>query len=500
MNKSMIIALTALAALVVALPIYAWLEPARMAAAQEALRQEFVTDAAALYVENCAVCHGANGEGIAANPPLDNAALREADYDTLVKTIARGRYGTAMAGWHTEEGGLFNDYQIEELAALIRYVDWAQVGELSAQMGMIPPALPMPEVSEDFLAQVAALDAGGERWAAGMQVYASSCATCHGINGEGSSLAVPLNTPEVRATDEAELARIVTEGVPGTLMAPWGLTLDDGAIVDVVAFLQNWDAITEAGMVLAAPAPREVDLNNPEEVLALGEQLFDTVCAACHGENGSGGLGPAINSQQFLGRKSDEQIASTVIKGGQRPNSQMPAFGDRLTSVEIDALVSFIRAWEPTAPSVANPRGSAQGGGPPWMRATPDAANPIAPGPEGSPGAGQGGGRGQGQGQSAGAASGNAQTAPATQYQGTVASITSNALVFRTDAGIELEAMMGPPWYWEEQGISLSPGDRVELEGFEGQGHMEVNWIRNLTTGQEHMLRTAEGVPVWQGQ
>jgi mono/diheme cytochrome c family protein len=112
----------------------------------------------------------------------------------------------------------------------------------------------------------------------------------------------------------------------------------------------------------------------------LGERIYNTTCAACHGENGSGGTGPALNSLQLLTRKTDEQIQNTVINGGHRPNSTMPAFGDRLTSVEIGALVDYIRAWEPTATWVENPRGTQQGGGPPWLRATPDANNPIGPG------------------------------------------------------------------------------------------------------------------------
>jgi len=57
----------------------------------------------------------------------------------------------------------------------------------------------------------------------------------------------------------------------------------------------------------------------------------------------------------------------------------MPAIGDRLTSVEIDALVAYLRAREPTAAWVENPRSSQQGGGPPWLRATPDTGNPIGP-------------------------------------------------------------------------------------------------------------------------
>jgi mono/diheme cytochrome c family protein len=391
MNRYLVLSFVALLILIVALPVYGLLEPSRMAWAQYELRQQFVSDAAAMYVENCAICHGANGEGIGPNPPLSAPAIREADYDFLYKTIARGRYDTAMAGWHEDEGGIFNDYQIEELVALIRYVDWSQVNELSAQRGLIPPTLPIPEVDEAFLEQVAALDPQqGEVWTQGIQDYAENCTICHGVNGEGSGLGPSLNNPEVRTTESAELERIIREGVPGTLMSSWDKALNPVEIDALVAFLQHWDVIEDAGLALTPPEPIRIDLNNPEEVLALGEHIFTNTCTSCHGENGGGGTGPAINSQQFLSRKADDQIHDAIVYGGHRPNSTMPAFGDRMTSVEIDALVEFIRAWEPTAPWVANPRGTEGGGGPPWLRATPDPNNPISPGEGGGPGQGRG--------------------------------------------------------------------------------------------------------------
>jgi len=139
MNRYTLITFIALAVLVIAVPVYGLLEPQRMESAQVELRQEFVSDAAVMYIENCAVCHGAQGEGIGATPPLNTEGLRQADYDFLYKTIARGRYDTAMTGWHSDEGGIYNDYQIDELVSLIRYVDWTTVGELSAQRGLIPP-------------------------------------------------------------------------------------------------------------------------------------------------------------------------------------------------------------------------------------------------------------------------------------------------------------------------------------------------------------------------
>ena len=492
MNKYHIITLVGLLILVVAIPAYGLTEPIRMEISQAVLRQEFVSDAAVMYVENCAICHGAAGEGIGANPALDSDGLRDADYDFLYKTIARGRYDTAMTGWHADEGGIYNDYEIDELVALIRYGDWPQVNELAAQQGLIPPSLPVPDVDDDFLAQIAALDPQGEVWAAGLQVFAANCTTCHGVNGEGSSLGVVLNSDEVRATDAAELSRIITEGVPGTMMAGWDGALADEEIETVVAFLRNWDVITAAGLELIPPAPIQIDLNNPEEVLALGERLFSTTCVSCHGDNGSGGTGPALNSQQFLTRKTDEQIADTIIYGGHRRNSIMPAFGDRLTSVEIDAIVQFVRAWEPTAPWVENPRGTEQGGGgPPWLRATPDPDNPIAP-------QGEGGGPPEGRGPStAGGTESHEDMGPTLHFNGEVIRVADNLLVFRSDDGAEREAMLGPPWFWSENGIELTPGDRVELEGFDSPDHMEINWISNLTTGDYLALRTPDGMPVW---
>jgi mono/diheme cytochrome c family protein len=512
MNQYKLISLLALLLLVIILPIYTMLEPRRMAQAQEDLRQEFVSDAAVMYVENCALCHGAAGEGIGPTPGLDNEGLRTADYDFLFKTIARGRYDTTMSAWHSDEGGIFNDYQVDELVALIRYVDWSQVRELAAEQGLIPPTLPVPEVDEAFLEEITALGPDGNIWAEGMSLYATNCTVCHGIHGEGSDLGLPLNTTELRARDTAELARIVSEGVPGTAMAGWKNTLSVEEIDKLVAFLHNWDVIEAQGLELEAPQPVQIDLNNPEEVLALGETIYNATCSSCHGENGSGGSGPALNSLQVLTRKTDEQIENTIINGSQRPNSIMPVFGDRFTAVEIAALVDYIRAWEPTATWVENPRGTAQGGGPPWLRATPDAQNPVSPGQGQGRGQGQGKGQGQGGGppwrqNTDGTGTAADQAAPVEQspttvgatiyVQGDVVTAEGNMLSVITAESAIVEAMLGPPWYWTENGIPLAPGDQVEFEGFESPEHMEINWLTNLTTGQTIQLRTAEGMPVW---
>lgn len=87
---------------------------------------------------------------------------------------------------------------------------------------------------------------------------------------------------------------------------------------------------------------------------ATGRDLFASNCTACHGQNGQGNVGPALNSQQLLKTTSDDTLFNLIRTGV--PGSVMPAwgqiFGGPFTDEQVVQLVAFIRAWEPTAPSV----------------------------------------------------------------------------------------------------------------------------------------------------
>ncbi len=93
-----------------------------------------------------------------------------------------------------------------------------------------------------------------------------------------------------------------------------------------------------------------------QELVDHGEQLFAENCVACHGADGSGGIGPALNSKQFLGEASDSQILGLISTGV--PGTQMSAYlqdnGGSMTLEDIVSLVTYIREWEPDAPDVPN--------------------------------------------------------------------------------------------------------------------------------------------------
>lgn len=337
-------------------------EPARLDTAQAQLLESQVDDAMTLYAQNCAVCHGLAGEGIAATPALDNDGLRGADEDTLTKTIARGRFDTAMPAWSLDDGGPLSDYQIAELVALIRFGDWSKTKDRVVDLGLAPlvpfSADPDPAIFE----QVGNLPDGATLQKA-ITLYATNCVACHGPDGLGTSLAPALNDPTVGTKPSDELTRTISLGSPGTLMAAWQSTLTSEEIDALTTLIQRWDEIP-AG---AIPAP-DVPIPTTEESLALGETLFAQNCSRCHGPEGQGTpRAPALNVKGFLAETSDLAIQQIVTLGV--PGTPMPAWGDRMTDAEIQAIVGFIRTWEPSAPEVATPvRG---GGGPPWLRAAP---------------------------------------------------------------------------------------------------------------------------------
>jgi len=74
---------------------------------------------------------------------------------------------------------------------------------------------------------------------------------------------------------------------------------------------------------------------------------FATHCASCHGGDRLGGSGPALLPEN-LERLRKPAAAETIAKG--RIATQMPAFADKLSAAEIDALVAYVYTPPPVTP------------------------------------------------------------------------------------------------------------------------------------------------------
>lgn len=94
--------------------------------------------------------------------------------------------------------------------------------------------------------------------------------------------------------------------------------------------------------------------DHDKEMLLHGRELFVENCTSCHGTRGEGIVGPALNDKILLEEASDGVLFAAIQAG--RPGTTMPAwgqaYGGALTDEDIEAVVSFIRAFEANAPEV----------------------------------------------------------------------------------------------------------------------------------------------------
>lgn len=109
----------------------------------------------------------------------------------------------------------------------------------------------------------------------------------------------------------------------------------------------------------AAPA-------TPADELASGKALYEKNCAACHGEDGTGGKktieGKTIDAENLtedkFKRAEDAKIFKYIHDGVE--DEGMPAFKDKLTEAQINEVIKYVRVELQKVPAVeSSPASSA---------------------------------------------------------------------------------------------------------------------------------------------
>ncbi|MBW3141180.1 cytochrome c oxidase subunit II [Ferrimonas balearica] len=121
-------------------------------------------------------------------------------------------------------------------------------------------------------------------------------------------------------------------------------------VVEVLpeAEFDQWLAEQEQASAAAAQAEQDslAQTLTLEESMALGEQVYNGRCAACHQPNGMGlqGVFPAISGSPIATGPVDAHV-DIVVHG--KPGTAMQAFASQLTLKELAAVVTFQRnAWD----------------------------------------------------------------------------------------------------------------------------------------------------------
>lgn len=271
-------------------------------AATSRARTEAVARGATLYAAYCGGCHGPQGRGdgpvadVIKLHPADLRAPGLLDRATDAEVVDRLMHGTPLPV-RPRANAVAEDLQVD---AIVAYLPALSSGDW--------PSLRV-----------------------GRFAYERTCASCHGTYGDGIGVLGARNDPpppnlmtaRERYTD-ARLTALIGNGhetMPGL-----GTAFQAGEIRAVVAYVRH---------------------------LSKGYRLYDTYCAACHGDDGRGvhpedrlepaTAAPAIGGETLarLGPKTTRARALHMLR---REAGNMPHFRGTLTEEQLRDVIAFLRA------------------------------------------------------------------------------------------------------------------------------------------------------------
>lgn len=106
-----------------------------------------------------------------------------------------------------------------------------------------------------------------------------------------------------------------------------------------------------------ADVPENNPLNSDADAV-IGRQLFLGRCGLCHGRDGEGGRGAALNTGQYRHPDSDRQMFLTIRNG--IPNTEMP--GTFLADADVWRLVAYVKRLGRTRASEEKALGDPEAG------------------------------------------------------------------------------------------------------------------------------------------
>ncbi|WP_037604847.1 cytochrome bc1 complex diheme cytochrome c subunit [Streptacidiphilus rugosus] len=152
----------------------------------------------------------------------------------------------------------------------------------------------------------------------GKRLYQVGCASCHGLNGEGTKDGPTLVGVGQAAVDFQVGTGRMPAQQPGAQVPKKKVIYSQGQIDQLAAFV---------GTLGAGPAVPSADQYNGGDV-AKGGELFRTNCAMCHNFGGAGGALSEGKYAPSLAGVSPKHIYEAMLTGPQSmpqfPNSTMP--------------------------------------------------------------------------------------------------------------------------------------------------------------------------------
>ena len=159
----------------------------------------------------------------------------------------------------------------------------------------------------------------------GRRLFLNNCATCHGVNANGSIGFPDLSDDSWLWGSEFDTVKTTITQGRSAQMPAWGTILGDTGVQDVSHHI-----------LALAGKPQNI------QRAAVGAAQYDMFCVACHGAEGKGSplLGaPDLTDNRWLYGGNIEQIAFTIRHGR---SGNMPPQNEILSPEQIHILAGYV--------------------------------------------------------------------------------------------------------------------------------------------------------------
>ncbi|MHB8778091.1 MAG: c-type cytochrome [Anaerolineales bacterium] len=287
-----------------------------------------------LFAENCSACHGASGQG-GLNPtrhgdtiaPISSSDfLKTRDDATIRKIIAYGQPDFGMSPFGAENGGPFDDAQLDAVVAFIRNWEANPPATEAPAENVDAQQTPTPATLSPNLTSLT-----------GEQLFAIACARCHGPAGVGD-IGPAFNTKEFQdGRDDQALFDMINFSRVGTPMIAWSDKLSKEQIELLVHYIRTLGPDYAASLTYSGKV----------------KSIFESNCQVCHNSSTARGGWDSTSYQSIMtsgnngpvivpGNAADSLLAQSILGQG----SQMPPIGS-LSQSDIQVILDWIAAGAP---------------------------------------------------------------------------------------------------------------------------------------------------------
>ena len=180
---------------------------------------------------------------------------------------------------------------------------------------------------ENYAAQpIPKLAQNADAMATGQRLFANNCAVCHGSDARGARGFPNLTDDDWLYGGSPEAIKTTLLNGRAGVMPGFGQALGERGVREVAAYVYELNG---------RDWPRD-------DLVAAGEQRYQTLCVACHGPDGKGNqqLGaPNLTDDTWLYSGSMAAIQETVTNGRQ---NNMPAFEELLGPERVHVVAAYV--------------------------------------------------------------------------------------------------------------------------------------------------------------